>query len=201
MEKLDLKLNFNKEDLIVEAEFEEPIMVIADKINVFKAIDNNLYDSMIAMIMSVPQSVFPIILVDDIFMTLSDECKKFVLYHELGHYINGDLGEVYIPLKYKLKNIFNLCFVGMPIEEQFADLYAFLKMKQEGFSLNDTDKYFDELRDKCIVFYNQDMSYTKGEKKKIFKELKKCFARRRCILKNNHKKYLKLGKNFYDPKF
>ena len=86
--------------------------------------------SFIACITISPETNQPIIFVDDIFFSLTPKCMKFVLLHEIGHYVLGH----FIPTtgkeaKYQAKKeLIDKLRKEYPRKEQDADYYAMYKM-------------------------------------------------------------------------
>jgi hypothetical protein len=136
MSKLNYQETFNnllkieKSDIKVMSITIEPLFRIADTIDVYK--DDNLahqYGIVVAGIAINPISLKPFIVIDSIFDRLSTRTKLFVLYHELGHYQNGDftlprkknsiINSISEAINYKLK---------YPEREVLADYYAMEKM-------------------------------------------------------------------------
>lgn len=149
MKKLELVLNFAEDELIENVEIQEPIMVIANKINVFKSTSGKLKNFCFSMIVEQYHSKYPIILVDDYFECLSDNAKQFVLYHELGHYVKGHLDEnTDYPISTVLSVYKSLIFGGTDKLEQEADLYAITKLKH--LTLKEIEAIFKELTE----YYN-----------------------------------------------
>lgn len=176
MEKLNLDLNIT-EDEIVDIEYNEPLMSICNKINVY--LDSgkvNNYGFSLAMISEVINGNYPEIIVDEYFLLLSDESKKFVLYHEIGHYVKGHLSKYYT-FKDSIINFFNDKFKDkLNIDEQEADYYAYTKV-------GDLDKcmeYFDEIYLACkvqLLDSGDTCQYQLNKLKRDFENRKRLLAR------------------------
>lgn len=71
-----------------------------------------------------------VILVDDFYMNLPDDIKEFIIYHEIGHILNGDIFDIkfglFLPKEkrhfVRIKRMFNS--KESILMEEMADLYA-----------------------------------------------------------------------------
>ena len=182
VEKLNIELNITESE-ICDVEFSEPILTICDKINIFYAPDSlEKFGYSIAMIGRSFRDI-PEIMVDDYFFELSDECKKFVLLHEIGHYVLGHLEDKPRTLKEYIS-----CFLDkilpnrFPIEEQEADYYAYNKLDEENKAL--VDIYYDEIHEACLSqMIVEHIGSSKSLNKKV-KQLEKDFSIRKAALYN-----------------
>lgn len=119
IDKNDFKVNNNVELLFT----------IADTISVFK--DNQMMtrtSGIIAYISLKSENLKPFIMVDSVFETLSLKAQTFVIYHELGHYQNGDFllkSKFKVNISTKIKSKFKKEY---PMNETLADYYAIDKM-------------------------------------------------------------------------
>lgn len=136
MKRLDYQNTFNgiltnidEMDFNVAPE-SELLFTIADTIPVYK--NNNLMarsKGIIAYISLKTESMRPFIMVDSLFESLSLNAQVFTIYHELGHYQNGDFLDKKISLSDKAKIIFNTFILKKyPEKEVLADYYAIDKM-------------------------------------------------------------------------
>jgi hypothetical protein len=128
MPKLDYQETFNKllkteeKDIHVMQVDIKPLFTIANKIDVYK--DDNLarqYGSVIACITVNPITLKPFIVVDSLFDKLSVRAKVFVIYHEIGHYQNGDFIRKDIKRKLSQRILDKFKYSE---KETLADLYA-----------------------------------------------------------------------------
>lgn len=130
----------------------------------------------------------PHIIVDDIFMNLSDNAKTFVLLHEVGHFVNGDLKNVYNNtrlerIKLLIKNIKESLLIRLslryPAKETKADFYAANKIGSKSKTLDALNEVYD------LIFKEVDTSgglnsntcnyYNKSDKNK--KKIDKAFRK------------------------
>lgn len=140
MKKLDYQKTFdgiltNVEELDFHlAPESELLFKVAGVIPVYK--NNQLMarsGGIIAYISLKGESMRPFIMVDSIFETLSLNAKVFAIYHELGHYQNGDFlvnrNKTSHKIKLFMKNMYRtLILKEYPEKEVLADYYAMDKM-------------------------------------------------------------------------
>ena len=136
--------------------------------------------SVIACITISPESNQPIIFVDDLFFTLTPKCMKFVLLHEVGHYVLNH----FIPmtgkeakLEARRKLIANLKR-EYPRKEQDADYYAMYKMD----SVQDAKDALIEINEAVEKIYERVSD--RKLKTKGLKHVKRLHKRRLIALEN-----------------
>lgn len=129
----------------------------------------------------------PYIIVDDIFMKLSDNAKTFVLLHEIGHFVNGDLKNVYNNsrlerIKLLLKNIKESLLVKIslryPNKETRADFYAASKIGSRSKSINALNEVYDLIFKEIGItdgVTNNTCNFNKSDKNK--KKMDKTFRK------------------------
>lgn len=189
----DLNLNVTDEELnntkeIIDINIDTPIYKIGNKINVYLKNKKTLGEASIAMITNYNGNISPIIIVDEYFMMLQEDSKKFVLYHEIGHYINGDLDKEYYTLKESFSLTLSLFLNTLNYEEQNADLYALRKINN---NLNLAKKCFDDIKNICEKQIEDDYKdrtekYINNLKRKNTKDFNKRF---RKLIDNYLKNY------------
>lgn len=135
--------------------------------------------AVIACISISNETLTPFIAIDNLFDKLSDMTKLFVIYHEIGHFANGDFSIDRGNYKYKLKTYFyeKIKQVECPRENQ-ADYYAASKLD----SMPDSLAALDEIKNTILDLYNENVTDEK-KKTKAIKRLEKSMSYRKERLK------------------
>lgn len=165
---------------------QKPVMTICD-IDVYLVTDNApLKDFSISIIAESLYCDKPIICIDNYFMELNYPSKLFSIYHELGHYVNGDLIRENTKKERFINFINMLSRKNIPLEEQKADLYAYNKLKEHYPGC--IDKIMNNLfYDIMVICIKQLRDNVKDEKKinKYIDSIKKELLLREKILRQN----------------
>lgn len=199
MKALQDSIKFDSTNITSKDRLEEPIMVIANCINVYLMSDNapsNNYG--IALIAEGLHSDLPVIYVDKYFDDLDYSSKLFTIYHELGHYVNGDFTRTRSK-KERLYNLKQLVLKKLPYEEQKADLYAYNKLREHFPTCIDKvfNRLFEDIRDRCIQELKDNYDIEEKKLNKYIENIKKEFNNREKTLRKNIRDGMQ---NFYDPK-
>lgn len=132
-----------EKDDVVTAEINKPLFKICGKIPVYKN-DRFLssHGALIACITISSETNNPFIIVDSLFDKLSFNAKLFAIYHELGHYQNGDFlirpkESLKKRIKYRMRRFIKEKIQGGYDErEVLADYYACDKMNSTQCALD-----------------------------------------------------------------
>lgn len=159
----------------------EPLFYICDTIPVYlNSAHLHMVGGVIAAITLGAHDGRPMILVDDMFLSLSIKAKTFTLLHELGHYQNGDFmvkvkGKINIAKE--IAQILKSLFVKRyAFKETAADLYAAEKMNSQQDAISAMEEINDVLR-KMTNIPDTDEGITDKKKLRALKKARKAFKK------------------------
>lgn len=106
---------------LLDTDCEYRLNKIDDTYYIFRHNNNEMYNIASIKIFQILFLYLPIIEVSDVFYTFNEKERKFIIYHELGHY----------KLKHHLKFVNIHCLDELNLLEQEADEYAMYKVGKE----------------------------------------------------------------------